>query len=119
MGNKLFVGNLDYQTSSEDLAALFAGAGLVRRAQVIADRDTGRSKGFAFVEMDNADEALRAISLYHGHSLHDRALVVNEARAREDRPSGSGFNRGSKNTSRLKFREVKHKARGGRKARSY
>ncbi len=119
MGNKLYVGNLDYQTTSEDLTLLFAGAGEVRRAQVITDRETQRSKGFAFVEMADDAEALRAISLFSGHVLNDRSLVVNEARPREDRPSGSGLNRGSAYTSRPKFREVKHKARGGRKARSY
>ncbi len=119
MGNKLYVGNLDYQTTSEDLTALFAGAGEVRRAQVITDRETQRSKGFAFVEMANEAEALRAISLYSGHVLNDRSLIVNEARLHEDRPSGSSFNRGSTSKSRPKFREVKHKVRGGRKARSY
>ena len=116
---KIFVGNFSFQTTDGELRSLFEPHGAVDSVTIVTDRDTGRSRGFAFVEMDNADEALRAISLCHGNSLHDRALVVNEARAREDRPSGSGFNRGSKNTSRLKFREVKHKARGGRKARSY
>ncbi len=119
MGNKLFVGNLDYQTSSEDLSALFAEAGLVRRAQVVMDRETQRSKGFAFVEMADDTEALRAISLCNGRVLNGRAIVVNEARPREDRPSGSNPYRGSNSASRPKFREVKHKARGGRKARSF
>ncbi len=119
MGNKLYVGNLDFQTTAEDLTLLFAGAGEVRRAQVITDRETQRSKGFAFVEMAGDAEALRAISLFNGHMLNDRTLVVNEARPREDRPSGGNFNRGYISAARPKFREVKHKARGGRKARSY
>ncbi len=119
MGSKLYVGNLDFQTTSEDLTLLFAGAGEVRRAQVITDRETQRSKGFAFVEMANDADALRAISLFSGHVLNDRSLVVNEARPREDRPSGGNFGHRSTSTARPKFREVKHKARGGRKARSY
>ncbi len=119
MGNKLYVGNLDYQTTSEDLTLLFAGAGEVRRAQVIIDRETQSSKGFGFVEMGDDAEALRAIALFNGHLLNERTLVVNEARPREDRPSGGNFNRRFSSPARPKFREVKHKARGGRKARSY
>ncbi len=117
MSNKLYVGNLDYQTTADDLTQLFAGAGEVRRAQVIVDRETQRSKGFAFVEMGNDAEALRAISLYNGHLLNERALLVNEARPREERAGGgANFNRPA---SRPKFREVKHKVRGGRKARNW
>ncbi len=119
MGNKFYVGNLDFQTTSEDLTALFTEAGEVRRAQVITDRETQSSKGFGFVEMGDDAEALRAISLFNGHLLNERTLVVNEARPREDRPSGGNFGHGSRSTGRPKFREVKHKARGGRKARSY
>lgn len=119
MGNKLYVGNLDFQTTSEDLAALFAGAGDVRGAQVIAERETHRSKGFAFVEMGSDAEALRAISLFNGHVLNDRPLTVNEARPREEQPGVGNFNRSSSSPARPKFREVKHKARGGRRARSY
>ncbi len=116
MGNKLYVGNLDFQTTADDLSDLFAGAGQVRRAQVITDRETQRSKGFAFVEMDTEAEALRAISLYNGHLWHERALLVNEARPREER---TGTKSGGANLNRPKFREIKHKARGGRKARLY
>ncbi len=119
MGNKLYVGNLDFQTTSQDLASLFAGAGEVLSAQVITDRETQRSKGFAFVEMGNDAEAPRAISLYNGHVLNDRSMTVNEARPREDRGSGGKFNRSYSSPGRPKFREVKHKARGGRKARNY
>ncbi len=119
MGSKLYVGNLDFQTTSEELTLLFAEAGEVRRAQVITDRETQRSKGFAFVEMANDAEALRAISLFSGHVFNDRTLVVNEARPREDRPDRGNMGRGFTSPTRPKFREVKHKARGGRKARSY
>lgn len=119
MGSKLYVGNLDFRTTSEDLTLLFAGAGEVRRVQVITDRDTQRSKGFAFVEMGNDAEALRAISLFSGHVLNDRTLVVNEARPPEDRPSGGSYGRGPGAAARPKFREIRHKARGGRKAKRY
>ncbi len=117
MGSKLYVGNLDFQTTSEDLSALFAGAGQVRQAQVITDRETQRSKGFAFVEMSTDAEALRAISLYNGHVLHERSLIVNEARPREE---GAGHPNGGHTAGpRPKFREIKHKVRGGRKARRF
>ncbi len=119
MGNKLYVGNLDFQTTADDLADLFAGAGQVRRAQVITDRDTQRSKGFAFVEMDTEAEALRAISLYNGHVLHERPLLVNEARPREEGTGRTNFGRGDSPGKGPKFREIKHKVRGGRKARFY
>ncbi len=116
MGNKLYVGNLDYQTTSEDLANLFAGAGAVLSAHVIMDRETQTSKGFAFVEMGTDAEALRAISLFNGHMLEARALNVSEARPREGQ--GNGTNR-PRVDNRPKFREIRHKARGGRKARNY
>lgn len=119
MGNKLYVGNLNFQTTSEDLTLLFAGAGQVRRVEVITDRETQRSKGFAFVEMGDDAEALRAISLFNGHLLNDRMLTVNEARAREERPGGASYNRSASSAGRPKFREVKHKSRGGRRARNY
>ncbi len=69
MANRLYVGNLDVQVTSDDLAQLFAGAGQVLSAQMIVDRGTGRSKGFAFVEMASEVEARRAITLYNGHLL--------------------------------------------------
>lgn len=119
MGNKLYVGNLDFQTTSEDLTQLFAGAGEVRRAQVIADRDTQHSKGFAFIEMASDAEVLKAISLYNGHLLNERALLVSEARPREDRTSGGNFRQGATSSAGPKFREIKHKARGGRKPRRF
>ena len=99
MGKKLHIGNLDYQTTSEDLVQLFAGAGQVVEAQVIADRETKRSRGFGFVEMADDESAQKAISLYNGHVLSGRAIQVSEARAREERGGGprrSSFNnRGS------------------------
>lgn len=119
MGTKLYVGNLDFQTTSEDLAQLFAGAGEVKSAQVIVDRDTQQSKGFAFVEMGSDAEALKAISLYNGTTLQQRSLVVNEARPRGERPAGGNSGRSARPGAGPHFREIKHKARGGRKARNY
>ncbi len=116
MSNKLYVGNLDYQTTSEELTTLFAGAGRVLGAHVITDRETHTSKGFAFVEMGTDAEALRAISLYNGHMLAERAINVSEARPREERAGGVPRSNAS---NRPRFREVKHKVRGGRKARNY
>ena len=90
MSNKLYVGNLSYETSEQDLKELFAPAGTVQEAVLIMDRDTGRSKGFGFVTMGSADEAKKAISLTSGKMIGGRALTVNEARPKEDRPSGGG-----------------------------
>ncbi len=119
MGNKLYVGNLDFQTTSGDLSDLFAGAGRVVSAQIITDRATQRSKGFAFVEMADEAGALKAISLYNGHVLNERAILVGEARPREAQARGGNFSQGGSANGRPRFREVKHKARGGRKPRSY
>jgi RNA recognition motif-containing protein len=93
METKLYVGNLAYTATEDDLRTLFAQAGAVKSVTLIKDRDTGRSKGFAFVEMDTQAEAQKAISLLNGSSLHDRALTVNLARPREDR-GGGRFDRG-------------------------
>ena len=90
MGKKLYVGNLSYSVSSSDLEQLFAQYGQVQSAQVIADRMTGRSKGFGFVEMSNDQEAQAAISAMNGQQHDGRALTVNEARPREERPGGGG-----------------------------
>lgn len=90
MGKKLYVGNLAFQTSSQDLQDLFAQAGTVESAQVIEDRDTGRSKGFGFVEMASDDEAAAAIEQFNGKDLAGRTLTVNEARPRENRSGGGG-----------------------------
>jgi RNA recognition motif-containing protein len=90
MGKKLYVGNLSYDTDSSSLQQLFSAHGTVESAQVISDRDTGRSKGFGFVEMANDDEAQAAIAALNGQQHEGRALTVNEAKPREDRPRGGG-----------------------------
>jgi RNA recognition motif-containing protein len=90
MESKLYVGNLSYSTTEDDLRTLFAQAGQVKSVSVIKDRDTGRSKGFAFVEMTNDDEAQKAISQFNGAAFQERSLKVNVARPREDRPRGAG-----------------------------
>ena len=90
METKLYVGNLAYSAAEDDLRKLFAQAGEVQSVNVIKDRDTGRSKGFAFVEMSTQAEAEKAISLLHGFLFHDRPLTVNLARPREDRVRNRG-----------------------------
>jgi RNA recognition motif-containing protein len=94
MGKKLYVGNLAYGISDSDLEQLFAQYGSVQSAQVIMDRDTGRSKGFGFVEMSSEQEAQAAIQGLHGKEVEGRALTVNEARPKEDRGGGGGGGRG-------------------------
>src|SRR5206468_5773371 len=94
MGKKLYVGNLSYQVDSSELEQLFGAHGQVVSAQIINDRDTGRSKGFGFVEMSNDDEAQAAIAALNGQQHNGRALTVNEARPREERPGGGGGGRG-------------------------
>ena len=89
MGKKLYVGNLGYEVSSSDLQQIFAPHGTVDSAQVIMDRDTGRSKGFGFVEMSSEKEAQAAISALDGQTHGERALKVNEAKPRENRGGGS------------------------------
>ncbi|HEY3900081.1 MAG TPA: RNA-binding protein [Chthoniobacter sp.] len=90
MSNKLYVGNLSFDTTEIDLQDAFAQAGTVSEVALMQDKFTGRSRGFAFVTMSSADEAQKAISLFHGKNLQGRALTVNEARPREDRPAGGG-----------------------------
>src|ERR1700677_4087164 len=90
MGSKLYVGNLSYNTSSSELEQLFAQHGTVQSAEIIQDRDTGRSKGFGFVQMGSDEEAQAAIAALNGQDLDGRALTVNEAKPREDRPRGGG-----------------------------
>ena len=87
---KLYVGNLAYGVSNTDLETMFAPHGTVKSAQVIMDRDTGRSKGFGFVEMSSDSEATAAINALNGKEKDGRALTVNEARPREDRGGGGG-----------------------------
>ncbi len=96
---KLYVGNLPYSTTEEDLKELFSAHGTVASVRLISDRDTGRSKGFAFVEFDSDDEAKAAIDALNGHEFGGRALVVNEARPQTERPArregGGGGSRGN------------------------
>jgi RNA recognition motif-containing protein len=90
MGSKLYVGNLSYNTSSSDLEQLFGQHGTVQSAEVIQDRETGRSKGFGFVQMGTDEEAQAAITALNGQEHDGRALTVNEAKPREDRGGGGG-----------------------------
>ena len=90
MSKKLYVGNLTYNVNESDLEALFAPFGTVQSAQIIVDRDTNRSKGFGFVEMDTDAQAQAAIQGLNAHEHDGRNLTVNEAKPREARPSGGG-----------------------------
>jgi len=98
MSKRIYVGNLSYQTTETDLKDLFEQAGEVESSTIITDRDTGRSKGFGFVEMgsENAD---KAIAQFNGKEIDGRALTVNEARPREER-SGNGGGRGGRSNNR-------------------
>jgi RNA recognition motif-containing protein len=90
MSMKLYVGNLSFQTSSEDLQQLFGQAGTVESASVVEDRDTGRSRGFGFVEMSSKEEGEAAIAQFNGTEVNGRSLTVNEAKPRENRSGGGG-----------------------------
>jgi RNA recognition motif-containing protein len=90
MAKNIYVGNLVWEATADDLLALFQSYGAVARAQVITDRETGRSRGFGFVEMDNDQEAQTAIDALNGSPFRGRPLTVNEARPREERGSGGG-----------------------------
>lgn len=92
MSTKLYVGNLSFRVTSDDLHAHFAQAGTVESAKVVEDRETGRSRGFGFVEMASSEEATSAIEQFNGQEYDGRNLVVNEARPREE--GGGGGNRG-------------------------
>jgi cold-inducible RNA-binding protein len=93
MSMKLYVGNLAFQTSDDDLRQLFAKAGTVETASVVEDRETGRSRGFGFVEMSSKEEGNAAIQQFNGQELGGRALNVNEAKPRENRNGGTGGGR--------------------------
>jgi RNA recognition motif-containing protein len=90
MGKKLYVGNLSYDVTDSSLSQMFEAHGMVQSAQVIMDRDTGRSKGFGFVEMGSDQEAQNAIKAMNGKELGGRSLTVNEAKPREERGGGGG-----------------------------
>src|SRR5216684_3518651 len=90
MSTKLYVGNLAFQTTSQELQELFTSAGTVESAAVVEDRDTGRSRGFGFVEMSTKEESAAAIDQFNGKEVNGRALKVNEAKPREIRSGGGG-----------------------------
>src|SRR5262245_37795128 len=90
MSTKLYVGNLSFETTSQDIQELFAQAGTVESVNLVEDRMTGRPRGFAFVEMSTKEEATAAIDQFNGKELAGRALKVNEARPRENRGGGGG-----------------------------
>jgi RNA recognition motif-containing protein len=96
VGNKLYVGNLAYSVRDDSLMQAFAPFGTVTSAKVMMDRETGRSKGFGFVEMGSDAEAQAAINGMNGQAIDGRVVVVNEARPREDRPGGYGGGGGSR-----------------------
>src|SRR3977135_2189463 len=95
MAKNIYVGNLAWAVTADDLLELFGQHGKVARAQVITDRETGRSRGFGFVEMENDAEAQKAIDAVNGADFKGRPLTVNEARPREERTGGAGGGRGS------------------------
>ncbi len=94
METKIYVGNLSYTTTEDELRELFAQAGAVASVALIKDRDTGQSKGFAFVEMSNQADAENAIRMFNGKTIGNRELKVNLARPREERGTGGGYGRG-------------------------
>lgn len=102
MNKRIYVGNLSFQTTEQELTDLFSQAGAVESVSLITDRDTGRSKGFAFVEM-SASDAEEAINRFNGQELNGRALTVNEARAREERGSNRGGGGGGRGGRRGGF----------------
>ncbi len=95
MATKLYVGNMSYDTTEDQIRTLFAQAGEIAEIAFIMDRDTGRPKGFGFVTMKTEEESKEAIKRFNGFTLDNRALTVNEAKPREERSSNSGF--GSRN----------------------
>jgi cold-inducible RNA-binding protein len=100
MGSRLYVGNLPYSASEDQLTELFSAAGKVENVRVMRDMATGRARGFAFVEMASDDDAQRAITQFHEHKMEGRALVVNEARPK---PEGGGFGGGGGGRGRGDF----------------
>ena len=105
MSTKLFVGNLSFNTTENDLQDAFSAHGVVAEVNLMMDRTSGRSRGFAFVTMSTPEEAQKAIEAMNGANLHDRALTVNVARPREERPGGGrGFGGGGGGGGRRDFR---------------
>ena len=110
MGTKLYVGNLSFRTTGEELREAFSAVGTVESASVIEDRETGRSRGFAFVEMATPEEAAAAIEQFNGKDFAGRNLTVNEARPRADRGGGGGYGGGG---DRGGYRGGRDRDRGG------
>lgn len=100
METKLYVGNLSYDTTEDDLRTLFAQAGTVESVDLIKERDSGRSKGFAFVVMGSQSEMEKAIQMFNRYTLDNRDLTVNVARPREERSPGGGYGGGSRRGGR-------------------
>jgi len=96
LNNKLYVGNVSYNTGESDLRNLFGGAGEIKTITIPKDRMSNEPRGFAFVEMSTADEARKAIQMFNGRELDGRALLVNEAKPQENRPSGFKQNSGNR-----------------------
>lgn len=94
MGKKLYVGNLPFSATDSQLTDLFSGAGTVESVRIVSDRETGRSRGFGFVEMSSDEEAQSAIEKFNGQQMDGRALTVNEARPQEPRGGGGGYGGG-------------------------
>ena len=105
MNTKLYVGNLPFQTTEAELEALFGAAGQVNTVNIVRDRATGQARGFAFVEMSDAEGARRAIAELDRHELGGRSLTVNEARPMAPRPNGGGFAGGGGGGGRRQKRE--------------
>lgn len=103
MGKKLYVGNLSFSVTSDSLNDLFAQYGTVESAKVITDRDTGRSKGFGFVEMSTDDEARTCIDQANGRELEGRQMNISEAKPQAPRQGGGGFNRGGRGGPRNRY----------------
>lgn len=108
---KLYVGNLEYSTTEDELRTLFTQAGTVTSVALIKDRDTGRSKGFAFIEMSTQSEAQKAISMFNAFKMGERELAVNMARPKEERSGGFGGNKRGGGAD--------HKRKGGNQQRRY
>lgn len=96
MAKSLYVGGLPYSTTEDAIRTLFSGVGDISSVRLIMDRETGQSKGFAFVEMPNDAEALLAVSQFNGYQMDGRSLTVNEARPREERSGGGGYGGGNR-----------------------
>jgi RNA recognition motif-containing protein len=108
---KLFVGNLSFSTSEDDIRTLLAQAGTVTSAELIKDRSTGESKGFAFVVMSSQADAVKATQMFNGYNLGDREIKIGPARAREETKNGSSY--GNRGNDRGQGRLHTHKSRGG------